>query len=170
MSAQSWPFASSSVAQFRDAYRLEHARTRKVLHALPEEHSEFRPHERSNHARQLGWTFVLEEAMILKALRNQQVLGSGFPPAPDSWSTILEMFDAQHEDIARELQVLKGTPANTVKFFTGPKQTADYPAMDFLWFMLFDQIHHRGQLSVYVRMTGGKVPAIYGPSADEPWF
>jgi len=36
--------------------------------------------------------------------------------------------------------------------------------------MLDDQIHHRGQLSVYVRMAGGKVPSIYGPSADEPWY
>jgi len=38
-----------------------------------------------------------------------------------------------------------------------------------MWFMLLDSIHHRGQLSVYVRMAGGKVPSIYGPSADEPW-
>ena len=42
--------------------------------------------------------------------------------------------------------------------------------MAFAWFMLSDQIHHRGQLTVYLRMIGGKVPAIYGPSSDEPWF
>ena len=36
-----------------------------------------------------------------------------------------------------------------------------------LWAVLFDAIHHRGQLSLYIRLTGGKVPAIYGPSADE---
>ena len=35
--------------------------------------------------------------------------------------------------------------------------------------MICDRIHHRGQLSVYVRMAGGKVPSIYGPSADDPW-
>jgi uncharacterized damage-inducible protein DinB len=44
------------------------------------------------------------------------------------------------------------------------------PKIDFLWFLLCDQIHHRGQLSVYLRMAGGKVPSIYGPSGDEPWF
>jgi uncharacterized damage-inducible protein DinB len=43
------------------------------------------------------------------------------------------------------------------------------PVSDILWIMLMDSIHHRGQLSVYVRMAGGKVPSIYGPSADEPW-
>jgi uncharacterized damage-inducible protein DinB len=40
--------------------------------------------------------------------------------------------------------------------------------LDVIWANLFDVIHHRGQLSVYVRMAGGKVPSIYGPSADEP--
>jgi uncharacterized damage-inducible protein DinB len=44
------------------------------------------------------------------------------------------------------------------------------PVGDFSWFVLHDQIHHRGQLSVYVRMAGGKVPSIYGPSHDEPWM
>jgi len=40
---------------------------------------------------------------------------------------------------------------------------------DVLWYSLHALIHHRGQLSVYLRMVGGKVPSIYGPSGDEPW-
>ncbi len=39
---------------------------------------------------------------------------------------------------------------------------------DLLWLFLFDAVHHRGQLSVYIRPMGGKVPLIYGPSADAP--
>jgi uncharacterized damage-inducible protein DinB len=39
---------------------------------------------------------------------------------------------------------------------------------DMLWGFLFDAIHHRGQLSTYIRPMGGKVPSIYGPSADDP--
>ena len=46
----------------------------------------------------------------------------------------------------------------------------DFPVAEFLWFMLMDSVHQHGQLSVYVRCAGGKVPSIYGPSADEPWF
>jgi uncharacterized damage-inducible protein DinB len=57
-----------------------------------------------------------------------------------------------------------------VTFFTGPKQMGMVPISEVLWLMLMDSIHHRGQLSVYVRMAGGKVPSIYGPSADEPWM
>jgi len=39
-----------------------------------------------------------------------------------------------------------------------------------LWAVLMDQVHHRGQLSVYTRLAGGKVPSIYGPSGDETWM
>jgi uncharacterized damage-inducible protein DinB len=56
----------------------------------------------------------------------------------------------------------------TVQFPTGPGKLGDVPVLQFLWFLLFDHIHHRGQLSLYLRMVG-KVPAIHGPSGDEPW-
>ena len=39
---------------------------------------------------------------------------------------------------------------------------------DFLWYLFFDAIHHRGQLSTYIRPMGGQVPSIYGPSGDDP--
>ena len=39
--------------------------------------------------------------------------------------------------------------------------------VEFLWDFMFDAIHHRGQLSAYLRPMGGKVPSIYGPSADD---
>lgn len=165
-----WPLADTSIGQFRGAYRREHEKTRNVLRAFPSNKSEFRPHERSSIARKLAWTFVREEGLMLKAIRNEPILGGGgSPKAPESWDAVLQAFDAKHEEMVRELDRLKTAPAHTVKFFSGPKQTADYPAMEFLWFLLCDQIHHRGQLSVYVRMAGGKVPAIYGPSADETW-
>ena len=57
-----------------------------------------------------------------------------------------------------------------VQFFTGPGKIGDMSLHDILWTMLSDEIHHRGQFSVYLRMADGKVPSIYGPSADEPWM
>ena len=53
-------------------------------------------------------------------------------------------------------------------FYYEGKVVSEQPIGQFLWFILFDSIHHRGQLSTYLRPMGGKVPAIYGPSADEP--
>ena len=46
----------------------------------------------------------------------------------------------------------------------------DVPRIDFVSFLVNDEIHHRGQLSIYLRMADGKVPSIYGPSGDEPWM
>jgi uncharacterized damage-inducible protein DinB len=59
---------------------------------------------------------------------------------------------------------------STVQFPTGPGKMGNYTKQEFLWFLLSDQIHHRGQFSIYLRMAGGKVPSIYGPTADEPWM
>lgn len=162
--------ATTAKARFLRAYEREHATTRKVLRAFPSSKSEFRPHERSNSALKLAWTFVVEERVMLKGLRNEQILGGAWPAAPETWDAVLSAFDKQYDDVVAQLR----DPSNpslegTVGFMVGPKQTGDYALEDFLWFMLSDQIHHRGQLSVYVRMTGGQVPSIYGPSADEPW-
>ena len=163
--------ASSASTLFAAAYEREHATTLKVLRAFPAAQAKFRPHERSNAALQLAWTFVMEERLMSLAVKGESVLGSGFPPPPDSWEQMLEAFDAQHAEL---LAALRGATdpelGGTVKFFVGPNEMDDIPTPDFLWFMLHDQIHHRGQLSVYLRMAGGKVPSIYGPSADEPWF
>jgi uncharacterized damage-inducible protein DinB len=57
-----------------------------------------------------------------------------------------------------------------VPFKTGPREFGDVLKLFLCTLMLNDSIHHRGQLSVYLRMTGAKVPSIYGPSRDEPWM
>jgi uncharacterized damage-inducible protein DinB len=160
----------SAKTRFLKAYQREHATTAKVLRALPREQSTFKPHERSNDAHALGWTFVVEEQLMLRALQNQNLLGSGFPKAPERWETVLNDFDKTYDAIVKELEApINSDLEGTTQFFVAPKQVGDVPLEDFVWFMLSDQIHHRGQLSVYVRMAGGKVPSIYGPSADEPW-
>ena len=162
--------AASRRNQFRDALTREHATTLKVLTAFPSAKADFRPHERSSSARQLAWTFVIEQGLMLGALTGDLKLTGQFPPAPESLSDIMDQFNAGLSKVTSLLDsVPDGSLSGTVKFFTGPGQMGDVPVMDVLWFALSDQIHHRGQLSVYVRMAGGKVPSIYGPSADEPW-
>ena len=161
---------TSTRLHFLDVIQREHAITEKVLRAFPADRGDFKPHERSNSALQLAWTFVVEERMMLTAVRGQELLGSAFPPPPETMEGMLATFGAQHEELVRELReaddaVMEGT----VRFYVAPKQVGEYRTSAFLWFMLHDQIHHRGQLSVYVRLTGGILPSIYGPTADEPW-
>ena len=163
----------SAKQQFFDAYELEHQRTMRVLRAYPDDQSDFKPHERSKTARDVAWPMVLgQERLMIKALT------TGFdwsaPPGkpPEAPAKMSEVAAAAEQAHGRALEALKAAADakldGTVQFFVGPKQMGDIPVMDFLWFLLFDQVHHRGQLSVYLRMVG-KVPAIYGPSGDEPW-
>ena len=170
---ESGTFAGAKTAKERllDRYEMNHAKTLKVLKAFPGDKSEFRPHERSSSALKLAWTFVIEEQLILTAVQGNQVLGGGFPPAPDAWDAVLDAFTKGYDDVVAALRDPRNAELNgSVTFFVAPKQTGEFPVADFANFILDDQIHHRGQMSVYVRMAGGKVPGIYGPSADEPWF
>lgn len=162
--------APSERERFLRLYERESATTRKILAAYPGAQCDLKPHDRSNSAKSLASTFVVEQEMMLRALRHEPVLTAERPKLADNWDGLLAQFDAGRAEILRLLttsgdDLIRGT----VAFFAGPKQTADYPMADFLTFMTHDQIHHRGQLSVYLRLAGAKVPSIYGPSADEPW-
>lgn len=164
------PTASSPAEQFRRAFAREHATTMRVLRAFPADRADFRPHDRSNSAQQLAWTFVVEEHMMRLALDGARIVGGDFPRPPDTWDGLLAALDAARDEVLRRLDdPARARLDGVVQFFTGPGEVGDYATGDFLWFLLHDQIHHRGQLSVYVRMAGGRVPSIYGPSADEPW-
>jgi uncharacterized damage-inducible protein DinB len=57
----------------------------------------------------------------------------------------------------------------SIKIPVAPKTMGEMRVGDALWFFLSDTIHHRGQLTVYLRMAGGRLPSVYGPTADEPW-
>ena len=163
--------ARRAADNFADTFAREHATTVRVLHAFPADQGDFRPHERSSTATQLAATFVAECRMLLAAIRAESIMGSvSSATPPSSFADAVEIFERLGQEVTSEAR-RRGAEieGETVQFFTGPKQMGEYPTMEFLWYFLFDQIHHRGQLSVYVRMTGGKVPSIYGPTADEPW-
>jgi uncharacterized damage-inducible protein DinB len=164
----------SAKEQFLTAYDKEHATTMRVLRAYPVDKLDLRPDERCKSARELAWVFVLERGLGTMVFQN--AFAAGMPPgemprAPDSWEAILGAFEKAHNDFG---DLVRKTPDTElmqhVKFFTGPKTLGDVTRLEFAWFLLCDEIHHRGQFSVYLRMAGGKVPSIYGPSGDEPWM
>jgi uncharacterized damage-inducible protein DinB len=167
--------AHTSKTRFLDAYHKEHATTMRVLRAYPPSKLDLRPHPKGKSARELAAVFSSNVGLALKALT------TGFdwskPPArPQSApAESLDAIVAQLErDHAKFVEIVEKAPDHqlngTVQFFVAPKQLGDVPMLDFLWMTLFDQVHHRGQFSVYLRMADGKVPSIYGPTADEPWI
>ena len=141
------------------------------MRAYPSGRDEFRPHERSQSALRLVHTFTIENRVGVDALRGELTMPPAFPSPP---ATLAEAVAAYETGAQSLIDTLRETSEDKmfemVPFFTGPRQVGPVPVIDLLWQLLSDAIHHRGQLSVYVRMAGGKVPSIYGPSADEPWM
>jgi uncharacterized damage-inducible protein DinB len=164
---------TTSKQQFLDVYEEEHAKTMRVLRAYPADKAELRPHAMCKTARELAWVFAIEGKLGAMVFNNALASGapSGGPPAaPASWDAVIAAVEQTHKDFGDLVRATPDEKLNeTVKFFVGPKTLGDVRRMDFAWFLLHDQIHHRGQFSIYLRMAGGKVPSIYGPTADEPW-
>ena len=166
--------AANPKQQFLDAYDREHATTMRLLRAYPKDKLDLRPHPKTKTARELAWVFVLECGLGTKVWHDEfaKRAPSGAPaPPPESWNDQL----AAVEKVTREFRdLIVSTPdaklAENVHFFSAPKTMSEISRIDWAWFLLHDQIHHRGQFSVYLRMADGKVPSIYGPTADEPWI
>lgn len=158
--------------QFLETFKREHERTMKVLRAFPADQGDYRPHPRANTVSDLVFTFVMEQSLISRALQDQLKLGGGQgPKKPGDFAAVIDLFERDYRDLVRLIESGRAELFHgTVKFPVGPGKIDDWDKMEFAWFMLHDQIHHRGQLTVYLRMLDAKVPAVYGPSGDEPWF
>ena len=168
--ASAGPRASGLKRQYLDIFAREFPVTLKVMRAYPSGQDDFKPHERSYSASRLVHSFAQENGVVVKAVRDELKMPPDFPPAPATYAEAV----ANYERGARELiaaveKMPESRLSEKVNFFTGPGQMGMVPVSEILWLMLMDSIHHRGQLSVYVRLAGGRVPSIYGPTADVPW-
>jgi uncharacterized damage-inducible protein DinB len=161
----------SEKQKFQEAWDRESALTLKVLKSYPQEKTELKPHPTCRSAKDLAWTFVFEGVGGSQAVQGEMKFPPpNMPPMPTTWQGMITEVENALKVMSDKVRTVDDALLNTtVKFVTGPKQMSDVRRLDVLWFLLNDMIHHRGQFSVYLRMAGGKVPAIYGPSADEKW-
>jgi uncharacterized damage-inducible protein DinB len=136
--------------------------TRKVIARIPEG-SDYRPDPKSRTAREIAWQIACEELMIVAAVESGKAEWK--PPAmPGTMKELLDAYDRQSADVVRRWQKLPAARWDaTLEFFGGQR-----PAAAMAWSFLFDIVHHRGQISTYLRPMGSTVPQIYGPSGDEP--
>lgn len=138
----------------------------RVLQAIPRDQLTYRPHDRSPSAEQLVWTLTSELETCLDAIRHNRAEWKFVPPPP--LDDMLEQFERWSGELSDAVGQMDEASWNRVAAFSYQgRVVSEQPVGEFLWFILFDAIHHRGQLSTYLRSMGGKVPSIYGPSADE---
>ena len=139
----------------------EFAITRKVLAAVPADRCDYRPSEKCMSGLELAAHITLADAFFLRG-----VINAGFEWKQLELKTPAEVLAYYDETVPPLLAQLANFP--------GEKLVQDIafakwnqPAVTYLSLDMSHGIHHRGQLSSYLRPMGAKVPSIYGPSADE---
>jgi uncharacterized damage-inducible protein DinB len=150
---------------FLPALEREHPVTRKVIEAIPADKADYRPDPVSKSALELAWHIAASEKRFLEAILAGEFNFAPIP-RPDSVRNPAEIA-RWHAETFRSLlaRVQNLTPEQLCRVldFRGVLQL---PAVVFFQTMLNHSIHHRGQLSTYLRPMGAKVPSIYGESYD----
>lgn len=163
--------ATSEREQFIQNWEREFQTTIKVLKAYPNEKHTLQPHGKCPSAKDLAWKMVSEEKVFVNGALTGQFDFMNQPKAPATMQEVISAFERGHKEAADKVKKMTDAEFNKmIKFMVAPKVMGDIRSGDTLWMMLMDTIHHRGQFSIYLRMADGKVPSIYGPSADEPWM
>jgi len=140
----------------------ESATTRKVLACIPAETCQYKPSEKCMSALELATHIAAAEAFFLSGVLN----GAFEWKQPDlkTPAEVLAFYDATVPPLIAQVGALSGEKlAQPIAFAIW-----NDPGVLYLNLHLKHSIHHRGQLSAYLRPMGSKVPSIYGPSADEP--
>ena len=147
---------------FTNFWVNESKTTRNVLARIPEG-SDYRPDAKSRTAQEIAWQIVCEEKMIIEALETGKAEWAP-PPMPATMKEVLEAYEKQSAGMDQRWKALPAERwEGTLDFFGGQR-----PASPMAWSFLFDIVHHRGQITTYLRPMGSTVPQIYGPSGDEP--
>lgn len=152
----------------------EAATTRKVLERVPSEKLSWKPHEKSMSLGRLA-THVAELPKWTATTVHQDSLDLSGPYNPNTLESTAEIVELFEKNLAEALEALAGVSDETLRqpwtLTVGERTVFTLPKAAVLRTMVFNHVvHHRGQLSVYLRLNGVPVPAMYGPSADEGAF
>jgi uncharacterized damage-inducible protein DinB len=147
------------------ALKGERRITTAVIQAIPPDQADYRPDAISKSAIDLAWHIAATEMRFMDAVMTG-AFNLSPQPRPESVKTpadLIEWYNAEFDPRFEKLTRL--TPEQSVKIvdFRGIFQL---PAVAYLTFVMSHSIHHRGQLSMYLRPMGAKVPSIYGESYD----
>lgn len=152
-------------------FDVEMASTRRLLERVPSDRGTWKPHEKSFALGHLAQLVAWMPGWITRSLREPHIdLAGGDSYSFESTDTLLAIFDSNVADARTALQEVTGEAlaepwslkmAEQV-LFTAPRGEVVRGHLNHL-------IHHRGQLTVYLRLIDVPLPQIYGPTADESW-
>jgi len=156
-------------------FQTEAATTKRVLERVPEDKLAWKPHTKSMTLGQLAWHVANIPGGISRLAQQDSfdvLKGSFVPPQPKSVQEILAAYEQAVRDAEQFLQGLtEERAAGTFHLMKGDRELFNQPRAGVVrTIMLNHWYHHRGQLSVYLRMLDVPLPVIYGRSADEDPF
>jgi uncharacterized damage-inducible protein DinB len=148
--------------------------TRRVLERIPETELSWRPHEKSMSLGQLALHIATTPGGVAQgaALDTMEKPDFGNRPEPNSKREILEALEQSLETATEFLRGLDDARATQTWTMTSAGKTVlSVPRIGFIrTIMLNHWYHHRGEMQVYLRLLGVRVPSVYGPTADEDPF
>jgi uncharacterized damage-inducible protein DinB len=153
-------------------YKQEIAQTRKMLERIPFDRYNWKPHEKSSEVGRLAVHVAELPGWISLMLRTEELdlANMDYKPTPvNSTEEILQLLDKKAAEAITALEGAKDEDfmqSWTLK--KGGHELFKLPKVAVIRSMAMNHlIHHRGQLSVYLRLLNVPVPGMYGPSADE---
>jgi uncharacterized damage-inducible protein DinB len=145
--------------------RTEQAVTKSVIGAIPADKVEYRPDSITRSAIDLAWHIVTAENRFLEA-----VAAGAFDLSPwarpDTVRSPADVNGWYDERLGRNVERLKSLSGEQLRQPIDFRGLFQFPAVIYVQVALSHSIHHRGQLSMYLRPMGAKVPSIYGESYD----
>lgn len=139
--------------------------TKKVVAAVPA--GDYRPDPKSKTAAELAKHIVEVEVQFLHEIANLEFkFEPAFKDMPTDIAGLVKWYETEFPKGVQRVRQMTGEQLVTPVDFYGMMKM---PAVVYLTFVEKHSIHHRGQLATYLRPMGGKVPGIYGGSADEPF-
>jgi uncharacterized damage-inducible protein DinB len=155
----------------------ETARSRRTLENVPDGKSDWKPHDKSM---QFGYlanmvaTIPMWITMMLKRdeLDIAPADGGGLDwPSPSTSAEYVAELDKSSEEAKATLRAASEAHLQTPwRLLAGGKVVSEHPRHEMIRDTINHWAHHRGQMTVYLRLMGAKVPALYGPSADDSRF
>jgi uncharacterized damage-inducible protein DinB len=151
--------------------------SRRALERVPEGRPDWKPHEKSM---PLGYLSILVATMpswvAMAITQNELDLNppGGSKNPTQEWNTSRELLQAFEEAVTKARDALRSTTdahlATPWKLLVAGHVVMENPRHVVIADTFTHMAHHRGQLSVYLRLNGAPVPSIYGPSADDKRF
>ena len=147
------------------AMKNEHGTTRSVIESIPSVNTEYRPDPNSRTAMELAWHIVAAEHRFYDGIAGGEF---NFNPIhrPENVQTPAQVGAWFGDSFAKDLERLTKLSGEQLTKTVDFRGLFQLPAVAFIRIALHHSIHHRGQLSTYLRAMGGKVPFIYGESYD----